>query len=83
MTDYLDPAEWIAKRRDPPGDEAMSRPAFTDSHIDACRCIWCASDPDKRRACGAPHPYGGRPCERPSGHTGGHGNAARAWLADS
>ena len=35
-------------------------PAFTDSHIDACRCIWCASDPDKRRACGAPHPYGGR-----------------------
>ena len=19
----------------------------TDSHIDACRCIWCASDPDK------------------------------------
>ena len=28
-------------------------------------------------------PYGGKPCERPAGHTGGHGNAARAWLAES
>jgi len=61
----------------------MSRPAFTDSHAEACRCIWCASDPHKVRTCGAAHPYGGRPCTRQAGHAGGHGNPDRAWLAGS
>lgn len=52
-------------------------------HVSACRCIWCASDPDKVRECGAPHPYAGSACARPSGHTGGHGNSHRAWLAEA
>lgn len=33
-----------------------------------------------REVCGAPHPYAGEPCARPSGHDGDHGNAERAWL---
>lgn len=44
----------------------MSRPAFADSHVEACRCIWCASDPDKNRACGAPHPLRGQALRAPS-----------------
>ena len=58
-----------------------------DRHVPACRCIWCASDPNKTREtpsdCGTPHPYAGQPCTRPAGHAGGHGNEDRAWLAET
>lgn len=42
-----------------------------------------SGDEAHEEACGTPHPYAGRPCTRPAGHSGGHGNDDQAWLRDT